>query len=67
MVDTSVRLTTAILWAIVVFIISAIIESLITIFLFKKFGGCPLNKEKGGGYVKSKNSVEQGAGNLQSV
>jgi len=46
MVDEQIKLGTAIIWAIIVFIVTAIIEGLITIFLFKKMGGCPMHKEE---------------------
>ena len=44
-VNTGIKITTAILWALVLFIASAIIEAMITVFVFKKWGGCPM-KEK---------------------
>lgn len=37
-----VKIGKAIVWAILIFLVSAIIESIITMWMFKKFGGCPL-------------------------
>jgi hypothetical protein len=45
MVDSSVRVGKAIMWGIIIFIGSAIIEGLINLWLFKKYGGCPMYKE----------------------
>ena len=45
MVDTSMKVGKAILWAIIIFLVSAGIESVITMWMFKKFGGCPLRPD----------------------
>ena len=45
MVVSNAKIMWTIVWAIIVFIISAVIEAMITVFLFKKFGGCPMQKK----------------------
>ena len=45
MVNNGIKLGTAIAWAIILFIVSAIVEGMITVFIFRKFGGCPMRKE----------------------
>ena len=37
-----IKIAKAIVWAILIFLVSAIIESIIAMWMFKKFGGCPL-------------------------
>ena len=41
-VHPGISLIAAIVWCVVIFILSSIVEAIITMFIFKKFGGCPL-------------------------
>jgi hypothetical protein len=49
MVDAGARVTKAIVFGLVIFLVSALIEGLISLWLFKRYGGCPMlrrQKEK---------------------
>lgn len=41
-----VKIGLALLGVIIIFLVQAIIEALITIFMFKKYGGCPIKDKK---------------------
>jgi uncharacterized membrane protein SpoIIM required for sporulation len=43
-VNTGFSLAKAIVWAIILFLISAVVEAFITVRIFKKYGGCPMAK-----------------------
>jgi hypothetical protein len=44
--DTGVQVGEAIVVGIVIFLVSAIVESMVTMWMFKKFGGCPMDPSK---------------------
>jgi hypothetical protein len=46
MVDMSVKITKAIIWALVIFIVGAIVDAFVTVWVFKKYGGCPMKPKK---------------------
>ena len=45
-VDSGVKVGTAIVWAIALFVLSAVIEAIIQVWVFKHWGGCPMQKKE---------------------
>ena len=43
--QTGVNIVKTIVWAIIIFLVGAIIDAMITVFVFKKYGGCPMQKK----------------------
>jgi hypothetical protein len=43
--ETGFNIVKAIVWAIMIFLVGAIIDAVITVFVFKKYGGCPMMKK----------------------
>ena len=46
MVDKGIKITGALVWALVLFLVSAVIEAFITTWVFRRYGGCPFKKNK---------------------
>jgi flagellar basal body-associated protein FliL len=44
--ETGMQVGSAVVIGVVIFLVSAIVESMITMWMFKKFGGCPMDPAK---------------------
>ena len=73
MIAKETKAVMAIAWVLAVFLVSAVMESFITVWVFRRYGGCPFNKkeltsERRLGYGEEPLRVDHGAsGTIQSI
>jgi hypothetical protein len=46
MIHKPVSIAGGLLIALTIFIVGAVVDAFITVWIFKKYGGCPINKTK---------------------